>query len=73
MIRLMTDLEKNTSWVPYEKYFMTEDDKKIMFENTKPHDNEIIVTHEILTPHENLPPPTPDTITVTEQINQITL
>ena len=80
MLRLMTDLEKNTSWIPYEKYFMTEDDKNTMFKNTKPHDSEIIVTHEILNQDEkgnNILPPSPpsllDTITVTEQINHLSI
>lgn len=68
----MTETEKNTSWIPYEKYFMTQDEVKKMLETMKDYDaNNITFTREIImdseTKHEeSVPVKQFDTITISE-------
>lgn len=72
MLRIMTETEKNTSWIPYEKYFMTQDEVKKMLETMKDYDaNNITFTREIImdseTKHEEAVPVKQfDTITISE-------
>lgn len=48
MFRLLSETEKNTSWVPYEKYFMTQDKVSEMFAKTKSSDEPVTFTREEL-------------------------
>lgn len=63
MLRLMTELEKNTSWIPFEKLFMTEDEARKIIENTKSADTPVSFSRETLpdTYFESNTPPTAPT------------
>lgn len=66
MLRLLTEVEKNTSWIPYEKYFLPQDKVSELFANTKSCDEPVTFTRVNLLSEEVLPP-VPDTITVVEK------
>jgi len=65
MLRLLTEVEKNTSWIPYEKYFLTQNKVSELLSNTKSCEEPVSFTREILPVKEELPP-VPDTIDVIE-------
>ena len=65
----MTELEKNTAWIPYEKNFLSTEQAQHIINNTKSCDDEVFFTREVLNPDEHkliLPPSPPDNITIEE-------
>jgi len=56
MLRLLTEVEKNTSWIPYEKYFLTQNKVSELLSNTKSCEEPVSFTREILPVKEELPP-----------------
>lgn len=78
MIRLLTEREKNTSWVPREENFMTKDALDALFAKTKSADEEVsFMREELPTDYFDKKtqelPPVPDTITITEAVNDLSL
>ena len=78
MLRLLTPLEQNTSWIPHDKYFLSAEQTQELLQKTKSCDDPVSFHREELpTDYFNkkidLPPTPPDGITVSQINNDFNL